>query len=209
MAETAPGRLRTQLPVDAGKAIDPRIVRSRAAVLTAARALLSEGGFGGATIDAIAARSGVAKTTIYRQWPGCNELIIDAFSFDSDPITFPTTDDLRADLSVGLRFLAKELSSGDWIHLLPAMLEAAERDEEFLRMSRAFIDSRRKPLKDRLQIATKRGELALSADVEILISLLVGPLFYRRLVVHQPIGRNLVDEILDMVLGQARPKRAR
>ena len=188
------------VPNDAAVAPDPRVVRSRSTVIEAARAILHESGFSGATIEAISTRSGVAKTTIYRQWKDRNELLLDAFSFDKHPVDFPTSEDLRADLSAGLQNLNRELYSAEWVKLMPAMIEASERDPDFLAMSRSTIESRRKPLKDRLQLALKRGELPGHFDVETLLALLVGPLFYRRLVAHQPMKRTLVDEMVDVVL---------
>src|SRR6266511_2075920 len=55
----------------------PRSGRVEKAVLDAARTLVEEGGYPGATIEAIAARSGVAKTTIYRRWPNPSGLFVD------------------------------------------------------------------------------------------------------------------------------------
>ena len=81
------------------------------------------------------------------------------------------------------------------------MLEASERDDEFEKLIRVFMDSRRKPLKDRLAIAVKRGEIAKTPDIETVISLLVGPLFYRRLIVRQPVSRAFVDEVVESVIG--------
>ena len=179
---------------------DPRVVRSRSTVIDATRAILHESGFSGATVEAISARSGVAKTTIYRQWKSRNELLLDAFSFDKHRVEFPTTNDLRADLSEALHGLSRELYSSEWVNLMPAMIEASERDPEFLAMSRASIDARRKPLKDRLTLAIKRGELPDHADVETLLAMLVGPLFYRRLIAHQAMKRSLADDLVDVVL---------
>ncbi len=179
---------------------DPRVLRSRSTVIEATRAILHESGFSGATIEAISARSGVAKTTIYRQWKDRNELLLDAFAFDKRSVDFPTSDDLRADLSTGLQMLSRELYGSEWVNLMPAMIEASERDPDFLAMSRSTIETRRKPLKDRLTVAVKRGELPADIDVETMLALLVGPLFYRRLIAHQPMKRSLVDDMVDVVL---------
>ena len=174
-------------------------------MVDATREILHESGFSGATIEAISLRSGVAKTTIYRHWKTRNELLLDAFSFDVDAVKFPSSDDLRADLLAGLEILNKGLYGSEWVRLMPAMIEASERDPEFLAMSRSTIEARRKPLKNRLNLAIKRGELPAPSDVESLLALLVGPLFYRRLIARQPMKRNLVEEMLDTVLrGAAR-----
>ena len=58
---------------------DPRIERSRQVILRAALAELGEAGYGAFTIESVAARAGVAKSTIYRHWPDKVTLIADAF----------------------------------------------------------------------------------------------------------------------------------
>lgn len=182
---------------------DPRVARSRAAVLEATRSILRESGFTGATIEAIAARSGVARTTIYRHWAERNELVLDAFAFEKAEVNFPATNDLRADLSFGLQTLARELQTSEWATLLAAMVEASERDAEFLTLSQTFMEARRKPLKDRLQLAIRQGEIGADFEVETLAAVLAGPLFYRRLLTHQQLRRPFVDEVIDLVLRAA------
>lgn len=187
------------MSVETVAAVDPRVLRSRQAVLRAAQELVAEAGFRGATIEAVAARSGVAKTTIYRQWRGCNELLVDAFAFEKENVLFPATGDLRADLVTGLLALAETLGRNG-SRLLPAMLEAAERDSEFAELSASFIDARRKPLRDRLARAVRAGELPRGTDVETLMSMLAGPLFYRRLLTHQSLGRGFIERIVEIVI---------
>ena len=177
-----------------------RVARSRAAVVEATRSLLRESGFRGTTIEAISELSGVAKTTIYRNWKDRNELLLDAFSLEAESFVFPATDDLRADLLSGLQSLNRALQTSEWVTLMPAMIEASERDPDFLSLSRAFVDSRRKPLKDRLQLAVKRQEVAAETDVELLVSVLAGPLFYRRLVARQSMKRVSVEDLVDLVI---------
>ncbi len=74
---------------------DPRIERTRRLVLEATLALLAESGYGAVTIEAVAARSGVAKSTIYRHWPGRVELIRDAFLELKPPHAPPAEGDVR------------------------------------------------------------------------------------------------------------------
>ena len=179
---------------------DPRALRSRHAALLAAQELVAEKGFRGVTVEAVSARSGVAKTTIYRQWRGSNELLVDAFELDACAIAFPCSGDLSADLTVGLLALADSLSEREGSWLLPAMLEAAERDPEFAELSKSFIDTRRKPLRDRLVRAVRSGELPDGTSVETLMAMLAGPLFYRRLLTHQRLGRSFVEQIVRVVV---------
>ena len=161
---------------------------------------MAEEGFRGVTIEAVAARSGIAKTTIYRQWRSSNELLVDAFESERCEVLFPDTGDLRADLTTGLLALADTLGGNDGGRLLPAMLEAAERDQEFAQLSKSFIDARRKPLRDRLTRAVRSGDLPTDTDIETLMAMLAGPIFYRRLLTHQGLGRAFVERVTQIVV---------
>jgi AcrR family transcriptional regulator len=179
---------------------DPRVARSKAAVLDATRDLLREAGFSGVTIEAVALRSGVAKTTIYRHWPERADLLLDAFALPDERPPVPCTDDLRSDLLFALRVMARELHHGDWIALMPAMIEASERDEEFLAVSRPFIESKREPLKHRLRVAVRAGDLPADVDLELALASFIAPMFYRRLITHQPLTDRVVERIVDQAL---------
>ena len=82
MAEGTSGGARSAAPPGAGRSgeLDARVRRSRSRVLATAFELLSESGVGGFSVDEVARRSGVAKTTIYRQWPTREALVLDACS---------------------------------------------------------------------------------------------------------------------------------
>jgi AcrR family transcriptional regulator len=183
---------------------DPRVLRSRAAVISAARELMLELGFGAVTIEGIAARSGVAKTTIYRQWSDCNHLLLDVFEDAAidDPVA--TTDDLEADLVACLRLLIGKLTDRDDSGMIAAMIEAAERDEEFRRISRPYVEARRKPIVARLRRAIRDGQLPVGTDIELICATLVGPLFYRRLLSRQSLSdKTLLVKLVRLVLGGA------
>jgi AcrR family transcriptional regulator len=178
------------------------MLRSRAAVLEAARDLLLELGVAGVTVEGVSARSGVAKTTLYRQWPDRNHLILDVFLLASgNPVILPT-DDLRADLLDYVSELSTNLSNPQTSGMIGALIEVSERDEEFRSLSRPFIDARRKPMIDRLRLAVKRGELPAGTDAELVCALIIAPMFYRRFLSRQSIVdkrfmRNLVSFVID------------
>jgi AcrR family transcriptional regulator len=105
---------------------DPRIARSRARVLEAAIAQFLDGGPAAVTIDAVAGRSGVARTTIYRHWANREQLLAEVFrTFHFDltppPADLPTTERLH----LVMRQLAETLRRPIWRRAIPAMLEAA------------------------------------------------------------------------------------
>ncbi len=78
---------------------DPRVVRSKATIIDACAELIAQEGFSGVSIEAVAARSGAAKTTIYRHWPSREALCIEAFGTCSGPSSpLPDTGTLRDDL---------------------------------------------------------------------------------------------------------------
>ena len=90
-----------------------RSEKSRVAIIEATRALLLERGFDGLSIEAVAARAGVGKQTIYRWWPSRPALVADVLLEDADKIlaTMPRTDDVTADLVSWARTLASALTT--------------------------------------------------------------------------------------------------
>lgn len=180
---------------------DPRVARSKQVVVHAARELLLELGFAGVTIEAISARSGVAKTTIYRHWADRNVLIMDVFPPVERNQDSPATDDLRLDIIAKLRELTEGLVSEEWGEVMPALIEAAERDPEFRTLSKAYINTKRRPTRNRLELAVRRGELPVDTDIEVLMAGLAGPLFYRRYISRQSLmDRHLVEKVTDQAL---------
>src|SRR4051812_24675840 len=109
---------------------DGRTQRSRKAVLTATVKLLAEAGLSGVSVDEVAKRSGVAKTTIYRHWPSRSALLLDACSNLGTKAQVPDTGTLKGDLTVLATYMAGRLRSDRWASILPSMLDAAERDPE-------------------------------------------------------------------------------
>ena len=110
------------------KAPDERVRRSRAAVLDVTTQLLFERGFGGATVDEISRRSGVAKTTIYRHWPARTHLLRDACATLGTPLDTPDAGSFAADVTALTTNLARLLRSAKWTSVLPSIIDAAERD---------------------------------------------------------------------------------
>lgn len=191
----------TGSPIEgSSRADDPRVVRSKAAVLAATLEMLREVGLGGLTIEGIAARSGVAKTTIYRHWAGRGELAFQSIESMMDTPLHEHTESLRDDLLAALTMVVDGLASAPWAAVLPTMVDAAERDEHVLVLSREFAARRRAWLEHRLVEARAQGGLPADTDVELLASELVGPLFYRRFISRQSITTEQVEHHLDLIL---------
>lgn len=179
--------------------------RSESAILEATIALLSEVGFGGLTIDGIAARAGVGKATIYRHWSSKAEVAVEAFRAFIPPLDDPDSGSLAEDLRAILHQMADGLTNSPLAGILPSLVEAAERDPEVERLFKDFGTTRRNVLRGVLARAAARGELRPGLDHELAIDLLVGSIFTRRLITRAPLTRKHSNAVLDMLLPVLRP----
>jgi TetR/AcrR family transcriptional regulator, regulator of autoinduction and epiphytic fitness len=185
-------------------ALDPRIERSRRLVLTAAIDLLAEVGYGAITIEAIAARSGVAKSTIYRHWPGKLELIDDAFAELKPPIELRVGGSVRERVIDLLEQVATHVGSSSWSACLPAMIEAAERDPAVRKLQRKLTTQRRKLLVSLIREGVTSGQLAPHLDPEMAADCLSGAIFVRRLMMRDDLVKPTeIPQLVSQVLGPA------
>jgi AcrR family transcriptional regulator len=179
---------------------DARVRRSKEAVLDAAAELLGEEGAAGFSIDAVARRSGVARTTIYRHWPEPSALLFDTFRHGAEPMPVPDSGSLRVDLVELYTHLSEKLPRTCYGRMLPVLLDAAFRDPTLTPVHREFVRERRQPARQVIGRGVARGELPADVDVEALIDRLAGPVFYRFLVVQQPYDRADVERLVDATL---------
>ena len=181
---------------------DPRVARSRAAVLEAAAAELAERGFGGFAVDRVVARSGVAKTTIYRHWPSKAELLHDAIASFKE---FPSAPDLGS-VRDDVLFCIRGLVFGLWelqdlyLRAMASLIEAAERDEELSRLHARMSGERSAILREVLERGQRRGEIREDVDINLAVAMLVGPPFLRRLIMRDPMRPAEADALVDAVL---------
>src|SRR5271163_1799576 len=161
------------------KALDERVRRSRTTVLDATAQLLFERGFGGATIDEVSRRSGVAKTTIYRHWPTRTALLIDACTQMGTKPEVPDTGSLKGDVTVLALRLAERMQSARWPSVLPSIIDAAERDPEIAELHSRLHTGRIAAFRAVIERGKERGELPRRFDSSRLIAAVLGPLFYR------------------------------
>lgn len=180
--------------------VDPRVARSRAAVLDATLDLLAERGWSGTTVAGVSERSGVAKTTIYRHWPTLSAVVLDAFGSLPRPAPGEPSHDLYADLVTMLCALADELEQARWSQCLPALVEAAEREPEIAALAREVEQDHRRPLVERLAAAAADRHLPHETDVELMAHMLADPLFYRRLLTRERTPTRFIEALVDRAL---------
>lgn len=184
--------------------VDDRVRKSRERVLATALELLSQSGIGGFSVDEVARRSGVAKTTIYRHWPSREALVLDAASRISAEQEIPDSGSLDGDVAAILLNLGHLLGTARWSSVVPSIVDVAERDPEFADVHGEIQRGHAAPLREVLQRAVARDELPVAADVSGMISALVGPLYYRRWFSREAISDDFVKTIVRNVLGSAR-----
>ena len=188
-----------QAPAE-GREVDPRVERSRRVILSAALDLLGETGYGGVTIEAVAARAGVGKSTIYRHWPGKLELIEDAICTLKARLSSPVGDCTRDRVIHLLQQAASKVADSTWSTCLPAIIDAAERDPEVKAVHRRLSLERRQALIDVLAEGVERGEVSPDRDLGLLADCLIGPIMVRRLFLHEPLRPEVVPALVDEVL---------
>ncbi|MGI8447034.1 MAG: TetR/AcrR family transcriptional regulator [Streptosporangiaceae bacterium] len=181
---------------------DPRVERSRQVILRAAVAELGAAGYGAFTIESVATRAGVAKSTIYRHWPDKVALISDAFETFHEQIV-PPIEDLTARESLRrlLRHVAEVIASSPFSACVPALIEGAERDPGLAEFRHRYSALRRQTLTSLIARGVADGEFRAGPDPELVAQALLGPIFYQRLMTSEPFDPGRVGELIDTILG--------
>ncbi|NJP66073.1 TetR/AcrR family transcriptional regulator [Streptomyces spiramenti] len=189
-----------------------RNARSRAAILGASLQLVGEVGYARLTIEAIAARAGVGKQTIYRWWPSKAAVLLDAFTESgggegAEDAAVPDTGDLGADLRAVLRATADEFSDPEFEAPYRALAVAGAQDAE---LSREF-DARLADIGTELYVARLRsareaGQIRDDVDLRLAAEMLTGPFFQRWLARRGPLDHAFTDALVDAVLAGLRPR---
>ncbi len=187
---------------------DPRIRRTHATVIRATLDLIAERGIVATTIEAVAERSGVAKTTIYRHWSSQPALVLAAFGATLEAPPDPDTGTLRGDLTVLLRGLVESLHTGPATGLMFALIDAAERDAGFAELHRREAEARHAVILAVIARGVARGELPAGTEPADVLDMLAGPVFYRRAVSGGPVDAAFADRIVDRVLAAWRDEPA-
>jgi len=179
----------------------PRIEACRQAVLRAAYDLLGEAGLPGFTIERVAARAGVARTTVYRWWSSKGALATDAFLAATAPqIAVPRTGSVIADIKTQVRLVARMLR-GPAGPIVRSIIAAAQSDPE---TANAFLEGyvmvRRREAAVLLHEGIASGELPADLDFDAALDALYGPLYHRLLLRIGPLDDAWVDRVSEISL---------
>jgi AcrR family transcriptional regulator len=178
----------------------PRSEEARRKALDAATDLIVERGVANLTIEEVASRSGVAKTTIYRHWPERSALVLDTVRRCFDDVPTPDTGTLRGDLDAYFGGMILADLSGTVGHLMPALIEAAGRDDGIELLVDRIAQERQRPILDIVERAQGRGELPPDLDPRVVVGTIVGPVVFRKLIWRQPIDAAYLTGCLDVAV---------
>ncbi|WP_439427553.1 TetR/AcrR family transcriptional regulator [Micromonospora sp. LA-10] len=181
--------------------------QSRRAILAAALELLTETGYPALTVEAIAARAGVGKQTIYRWWRGKGAVILDALA-DGLPqvIALPDTGDLRTDLREVLRATVAEFADPRLSATTRAITIETLTDEDLAAQARdRLLRPQLTAVRARLEAAREAGQVRPDAPLDLVVELLFGPLYHRWLLRNGPLTDDYADGIVDLVVAAVTP----
>jgi AcrR family transcriptional regulator len=181
-----------------------RSEESRQAILSAAMELVAEVGFGGLTIEGIAARAGTGKQTLYRWWPSKADVLLDALATQADlHIPIPDEGSYGADL---LAFLTATFRLGRDQRVVPVLrvlMAQAQIDDDFgERFRTTFLQRRREALGVLVERARLRGDLPESPSPDLVTDMVFGVIWYRVLAGHRPLDERLPAELTAALTGR-------
>jgi AcrR family transcriptional regulator len=175
--------------------------RSRLAILDAALALCAEQGYGSLTIEAIAARAGVGKQTIYRWWPSKGAVLLEALCRESAAnVPTPDTGDIVADVRAIVSDVTRLFTQPEFGPQLAALICEAQRDPVIgPALLERFIRPRRAPIVERLRVAQQQGKLPASLDPDVVLEIIFGALYHRLLLRNGPLDSAYASFVVDIV----------
>jgi AcrR family transcriptional regulator len=184
----------------------PRDMRATQAILRAALELGVEDGFHAVTIEGIAARAGVGKTTIYRRWPDVWSVVMEAVLAEVtevSPVVERAT--ARESFAVSMKLVAKSFR-GKTGKLLRPLVARAQFDDDLRRaIGERWLVERRKLSRAIVRGGIERGELRPDLDPDVVLDALYGPLYHRLLLPYDGTDVRLsdgyIDALIDTVFG--------
>lgn len=171
-------------------------------MVDAAADLLIEGGMGAATMEAIAARAGVSKATIYKWWPSRAQVALDSF-FTRTKTTMEVGGEvsLAEALTTQVGALLRLFLDPATASLMREMVALAQSDPEIREaLDTRWLRPRRAIVERLLRDAVERGELRADLAVPAAMDQLFGPLYYRLLFGHEPLSDGLAATLVSQVL---------
>ena len=190
------------MSVTSAKTPNPRAKRTDVAILEATRELLIEVGVRGLTVEGVAARAGVAKTTVYRRWSSKEELALAVlFEMAEEVVAVPDLGNIRDELisfvNGAVRILGRTLMGRVMQGLVSDFATNEALGEAFREQ---IVSMRLAEVRMLLERGIERGEVRPDVDIGLVHELLFGPVNYRLLLTGDKLDGRLAERIVDAVL---------
>jgi AcrR family transcriptional regulator len=178
----------------------PRSMQAERAIIDAALEEFAESGASGLCIEKVAAKAGVGKATIYRRWPGKEDLLLDAIATLKSPLPVPKGESAREDLAAILDAIGREASDPPRARQFALLLgEGACYPRLLGRYVETVLEPRREVVRSVLRRGVATGELREETNVEAAVDMLIGAVLARPRTgdrADRGYARRVVDELL-------------
>jgi AcrR family transcriptional regulator len=179
----------------------PRSPAADEAILQATIELFDLHGYDGLSIETVAERAGVAKSTVYRRHAGKPELVLAAVRWvRSGDEPAPDTGAVRSDLVALATRLRAKFTTDDSSRVVAALVAAAAHHPDLAAAHQAFVAERRRLGLEVVHRAVERGELPTDTDAGLLLDLIGAPIFYRAFVSRDPLDDATLAALVDRAL---------
>ena len=197
----------SDVPRQLGRPRDPKLDQ---ALIDATLRLLADGGYSALTMEAVSAAAGVGKATLYRRWPGKEQLVVDAVATLAEPPDAPAGAGVRDELVALLEAIRRKSRSSLAGKIFPRLIGESVDNPELMRRYRAqVLDPQRERFRVVLQRGVAQGLVRPDLDLDYAIDLLVGPMAFRNLIRSEPPpGPDLAPRIVDDLLVAFAPRAA-
>ena len=173
---------------------------ARAKMLAAATDLVLDAGVDGFSVDEVARRSGVAKTTIYRHFSNAKELLVAALDRTMKAPPTPDTGSLRADLLEYLASVRPGFADATLRRLFFEIYSASARDPELRALQQTLMQARAGPTRAIFDHARARGELAADLDYPTMLEIVQGPFIMRSMFRPETLAEVDLEALVDRML---------
>ena len=183
----------------------PRDGRIDSEVVFAVLSALKRGGYRAVTIDGIARKVGRARSSLYRRWPSKRHLVAYAVVTELGDNPAADTGGLRGDLEAAVATLSRAFA-GPLGRALPGLAADMAQDAALASIiQQEVLAPRRRSMREALDRAQVRGEMRSDCDVELVLDMLTGPFYFRKLFGHAPITRTMTQLVVEYVLRVVQP----
>ena len=171
--------------------------------------MLGDAGIDGFSVEEVARRSGVAKSTIYRHWANRSELMVDAMKSVMRKLPTPNTGSLRDDLVACMSDLCDLADHAGMRVLFLDLLKARASDPELAAVLDRMEEEHDRPLRTVLELARARGELVAGLDLDLALDVVQGPTLSRLLVRDRAMGSEEIEVMAELLASALTTDRSR